>query len=194
MGQRRKARNSMQLEFTVLVQAAEVASQHLADQQTEKRRVAKARKKALCRVSSAGFGKSWLASVTAHISHSPTLREGVVLTSARISELLDLELRVEGYPQHWKEKYDEFCDVQARYYGGLEDESAGCVALIWAGCRDVFRLYYSIHSMSDWDLHETVCSEEGGDSAASNPESAEAQCLQNYSELVASLHFLITDG
>jgi hypothetical protein len=182
----------MQLEFPVFVQEAEFASQALADQSREKRRVQRAQRNTLGKSSSPSFDKSWLAAVTARIKYSSTLREGIILTSTRMSELLDLELECEGHPQHWQEKYDVVCDAQARYYAGLEDEPAKIVAQIWARCRDLFRLYYAIHSMSDWDLYETLCSGGAAFPAEAGPESAKAQCLQNHSDLVVSLHFLVT--
>ena len=192
MRTRRKARNSTQLEFAVFVQEAEVASQALAGHSREKRRAQRAKNKSTSRYSSTSYDKPWLAAVTADIKHSSTLRGGLILTAARMSELLDLELEVAGHPQHWQEKYDEFCDAQARFHAELEDEPAKIVAQIWARCRDLFRLYDAIHSVSDWDLHETLCSQAGAFPSEAGPETAKAQCLQNPSDLVVSLHFLVT--
>ena len=192
MRTRRKTRNSMQLEFAVFVQEAEVASQALAGHYKERRRAQRAQSKNSKRSYSTSYNNPWLSAVTACIKHSSTLRGGMILTAARLSDLLDLELEVAGHSQHWEEKYDEFCDAQATYYAGLEDEPAKIVAQIWARCRDVFRLYYAIHSLTDWDLHQTLRSQAGAFSAEDGTEIAETKCLQNHADLVVSLHFLVT--
>lgn len=201
MIQGRKIGNSPQLEFTALVDAAEAESLGLLQKQKKKRRKEMVQLIALRRPSArlqltdyfSLYEESWIEAARSQIKASSSLRGAIILTTSILSELLDLKIDQSEHPEHWKEKYDEFCDVHRRFYEGFDDEDSKIIGSIWEMCCGTFQLYYIINSLSDWDLFEGLCSGEEDTLEEYGQENALANQLERFSELATMVHFVTTE-
>ena len=195
---RRRKRNNQQLEFVALVEAAKEASKEMAAQiraQRSQERVQRQAMRALeaPRRFSHGFDGDWIKDVVTRIKEAGSLREGIVLAASRLSQLLDMEIEEEGYAEEWREKYDAFCAKQRNRYVDSEEEAYQTLCEFWGLSEELFQLYYSLNSMSDWDLFEEVCSGEVESFTAADFASKQACLLEYYSEIVVWMHIFIAN-
>lgn len=97
--------------------------------------------------------------VKAPIKQCAMLLECVVLTAARLEELVDLEIDQGGYAQEWKEKYAGFGEVKTSMHASPKEGDA-LVDAVWDLCAEVFTLCDALNNINDSSLYEKFCSGE----------------------------------
>ena len=196
MARQRKRKNGLQLEFESLVAAAEFASESMAAQIRERRRLERAQRKAVRLLqaptrSNHHFDGAWIKGVRKRIRQSDSLRAAVVLAATKLSELVDLEIEEEGHDPEWREKYDAFCAYKKSRYDSSEDELDRMLCVFWELSRELFEIYYSLNTMSDWALFERACSGEVDNLEAADVQAKQASLLEYYAQVVTWMHMSI---
>lgn len=184
------------MEFVALAAEAEAASRDLVARRKAQRRRERSQRRALREqepdlVAASGYDGAWIKAVKARIKQCATLRECVVLTAARLAELVDLEIDHDGYEQEWKENYAGFCELKKSMHTSSEEGDA-LVHAVWDLCAEVFRLYDTLNNINDWSLYENFCSAEEEKPEAASVQSKEQEFLAQHAERVAWLHILVT--
>lgn len=196
--QQQQCKNSCQLEFITLVEAAESASREIAAQRKAQRRLERERTDAMRllqapRGSKHGFDRPWMNAVVASIRQSVSLREGIVIAASRLSELLDLEIEQSDEDPEWREKYDAFCDFKKSMYSSSEEDIDKMTSMCWELGRDLFEKYYSLNTISDWNLFEQFHSYDDGNDVSGDFIARQASHLEHCAEVVWWIHLLVTN-
>jgi hypothetical protein len=191
-------KNSRQLEFSALVEAAESASREIAAQRKAQRRLAREQRDAVRLLhapkgSKHGFNRPWMNAVTMRIRQSFTLREGIVFAASRLSELLDLEIELANEDPEWREKYDAFCDYKKSVYSSSEEDTDKMICMCWEFGRELFEIYYSINTINDWSLFEHFAPNDDGNNLSADFLVKQASRLDHCAEVVWWIHLLITN-
>ncbi len=185
------------MEFPALVAAAEFASYEMAGQLQTRRRFERDRRKAVRLLEAPwrchhGFNGSWMKTVADRILQSASLREGIVITASRLSELLDMEIEGLGMDREWKEKYDAFCAHKRGLYPSQEQEAEKMLGAFWDISGDIFKTYYALDSMNDAELLEHVCSGVLADLKDTETCTRQTVILAFYSEIVSLMRRMLT--
>lgn len=194
----RKYSAPFQLEFTVLVAAAENASRETATRLKARRKSEGEKRRAIRLLETPwlfrdGFSQAWLDSAVASIKKCASLREVITLTACYLSELLDMIMRDDGGSREWRGKYEEFCDYKISLHTDSADENERVLRTFWEVAGDLLTTYNALNNLSDWSLLENVDTAAINDWKASDFHGRESFIRDRCCDILSFMHFLEID-
>ena len=107
------------------------------------------------------FTEDWMLCVSQAVWKSPSLRQSITLAASLLTELLEWEIRHEGWDPAWGDDLTEFCHMMSRRSGedgeDWTQEDAELDDWVWSTAGETLDLYSQLQELSDWDLYADCC-------------------------------------
>jgi hypothetical protein len=126
-------------------------------------------------IQAAAYSEDWMQDVCAAVWRAPNLRQSITLAASLLEELLEYEIKSEGWDPDWRHNLCGFCAVLGEptdeRSDDWTDEDQELDEWVWATAGEVLELYSRLNELTDWEVYSEACSDvpridELGDRAA----------------------------